>query len=68
MVTIEIDERTSDGKELLMEIHNRPYAVRRIYDRKQDGIPEGYITAEEWRIRCKKNISEIFRKHEHGLL
>ena len=30
--------------------------------------PEGYMTADEWRARCKKNIAEIFRKHEHGLL
>jgi len=69
MVTVEIDDRTSEGKELLMEIHKRPYAVRRIYDGKQGGIiPEGYMTAEEWRVRCRKNISGIFRKYEHGLL
>ena len=33
-----------------------------------DAIPQGYMTAEEWRGRCKKNISEIFRKHEQGVL
>jgi len=27
-----------------------------------------YMTAEEWIIRSKKNISEIFRKHEQGLI
>jgi len=33
-----------------------------------DAVPQGYMTAEEWRGRCKKNISEIFRKHEQGVL
>ena len=68
MVTVEIDNRTPEGRDLLIEINKRPYAARRIYDGKQDGIPKGYMTAEEWRVRCKKNISEIFRKYEHGLL
>ena len=68
MVTVEIDDKTVEGKELLMEIHKRPNAIRSVYTEKLNGVPEGYMTADEWRIRCKNNISEIFRKHEHGLL
>ena len=33
-----------------------------------DTVPQGFMTAEEWRGRCRKNISEIFRKHEQGIL
>ena len=68
MVTVEINERTPEGKELLIEIHKRPNAVRKVYTKKQNEVPKGYMTSEEWRTRCKKNISEIFRKHEEGLL
>ena len=53
MVTVEIDVK---DKRVLTEI------------RKRSNVPEGYMTAEEWRTRCKKNISEIFRKNSHGLL
>ena len=53
MITIDIDVK---DKELLTKIC------------KLSKLPEGYITAEEWRTRCKKNISEIFRKYAHGLL
>jgi len=68
MLTVEIDEQTPDGKELLIEIHKRHNAVRKIYTHNRDGIPYGYMTADEWLSRSKKNISEIFRKHEQGLL
>ena len=68
MVTVDIDDRTPVGKELLVEIHKRSNAVLRIYTKKPDIMPEGYMTAEEWHVRCKKNISEIFRKYEHGVL
>jgi hypothetical protein len=60
MLTVEIDEQILDCKEL----HKRP----KIYTQSRDEVPCGYITAEEWLIRSKKNISEIFRKHEKGLL
>ena len=68
MLTVEIDEQTPDGKELLIEIHKRSNAVREIYTQKRNEVPRGYMTAEEWLSRSKKNISEIFRKHEQGLL
>ena len=57
MVTLELDTKASEGK----IIYKQSNAVL-------DRIPEGYMTAEEWRIRCKKNISEIFRKYEQGIL
>ena len=68
MVTVEIDESTLEGKELLLEIQKRTNSVRPFKAEKLNGVSEGYITAEEWLLRCKKNISEIFRKHEQGLL
>jgi len=67
MVTVEIDDKTAEGKELLMKIRKYPNAARRVYTGKLNGIPEGYMTADEWRTRCKGNISEIFRKYEQGL-
>jgi hypothetical protein len=39
-----------------------------IGNEKHDVMPKGFITAEEWRIRCKKNISDIFKKYEQGNL
>ena len=60
MLTVEIEEQILDCKEL----HTRP----KIYSQSRDEIPDGYITAEEWLTRSKKNISEIFRKYEKGLL
>ena len=68
MITVEIDDKTPEGKELLIEIHKRSNAIRKVLARKHNGVPEGYMTADEWRNHCKKNISEIFRKCEHGLL
>ena len=35
MVTVEIDERTIEDKELLIEISKRPNAVRKVYINKQ---------------------------------
>jgi hypothetical protein len=60
MFTVEIEEQTFDSKELL----KRP----KVYTQIRDEVPCGYITAEEWLTRSKKNISEIFRKYEQGLL
>ena len=45
----------------------------RILEKRSDIIqnevaPKGYMTAEEWRSKCRKNISEIFRKHEQDIL
>ena len=68
MVTVEIDDKIAEGEELLIEIKKRPNAVRRISAGKQNIAPNGYMTAEEWRSRCRKNISEIFSKHGQGLL
>ena len=68
MITVEIDEKTQEGKELLVEIHKRSNAIRKVFAREHNGIPEGYMTADEWRSHCKRNISEIFRKYEQGLL
>ena len=34
----------------------------------QNGVPNGYVTAEEWLTQSKKNISEIFEKYEKGIL
>ena len=67
MITVQINEKTDEGRELMKEVHKRPRSARRVADMK-DGMPEGYLTAEEWRDRCKKNISEIFRKHDEGTL
>jgi len=52
-----IDEQTLDCEEFPV-----------ISSQTRDEIPCGYITAEEWLIRSKKNISGIFRKYEQGLL
>ena len=60
MFTVEIEEKTLDCKEL----HTRT----KKYTKSRDEVPDGYITAEEWLTRSKKNISEIFRKYEQGLL
>ena len=60
MFTEEIEEQTLDCKEL----YTRP----KICTQSRDEVPVGYITAEEWLTRTKKNISEIFRKYEQGLL
>jgi len=60
MFTEEIEEQTLECKEL----HKRPI----IFAHSRDEVPNGYITAEEWLTRSKKNISEIFRKYEQGLL
>ena len=57
MITLELDSKISADR----IIHKRSDAVLH-------RIPEGYMTAEEWRIRCRKNISEIFRKYEQGVL
>ena len=64
MLKVEIDELTPNGNELLIEIHKRHNAVRKIYIQNRDV----YMTADEWLSRSKKNISEIFRKHEQGLI
>jgi len=60
MHTVEIDEQTLDSKEL--REHPKVYAQTR------DEVPCGYITAEEWLTRSKKNIADVFRKYEQGLL
>ena len=60
MLTVEIDEQILDSKEL----SKRP----KLYAQTLDEVPCGYITAEEWLIRSKKNISDVFRKYEQGLL
>jgi hypothetical protein len=67
MITVQIDDSTLEGQELMAEVHKRPASAHRVYHYR-NGKPEGYLTAEEWRDKCKRNISEIFRKHEQGLL
>ena len=67
MITVEIDDKTPEGKELLIEINKRSNVIRKVFTRNQNGVPEGYMNAQEWRSRCRKNISEIFRKNEHGI-
>ena len=60
MITVEIDDKTPEGKELLIEINKRSNVIRKVFKRNQNGVPGGYMTAEEWRSRCRKNISEIY--------
>jgi hypothetical protein len=68
MLTIEIDNRTREVNDLLTRINKQSDTVQNSYPEQQNIIPEGYMTADEWRTRCKKNISEIFRKYEQGIL
>jgi len=68
MVTLKISENILDNKELLMGVDKQFNTVQKHNSSNYNSIPEGYMTAEEWRSNCKKNISEIYRKYEQGLL
>ena len=54
MITVKIDDKTPEGKELLIEIHKRSNAIRKVFARKHNGTPQEYMTADEWRSHCKK--------------
>ena len=68
MITILIDENTDEGRELMQEIHKRPHSAHRVQNMERNSISDEYLTAEEWRDNCKKNISELFRRHEESTL
>ena len=53
--------KTFEDKNLLINRTN-------IAAKNRSEVPCGYITADEWLTRSKKNISEIFRKYEQGIL
>lgn len=67
MITIQIDNSKQEGLELMQEIHKHPESVHRIHN-VQNGKPEGYLTAEEWRDQCLAMVDDLFDKHEQGLL
>ncbi len=67
MIKFEIDENTAEGRELIKTIHKHPRSARRIPIIK-NGIPKGYLTAEEWKDETLKMVDEVFDKHEKGLL
>ena len=60
MLTTEIKEQTLDSKEL---VHKFTDVARKIYAQNRIEVPCGYMTAEEWLLRSKKNISEIFSNY-----
>ena len=64
MQALNIEEQSRVSKEFSTESH----VVGNIYAQELNGVPCGYMTSDEWLARSKKNISEIFRKHEQGLL
>ena len=68
MISVELKEQNIHGKGMFVEMPKHNNTFRSNSSKKINKIPEGYMTADEWAVRCKKNITEIFRKHEQGLL
>lgn len=64
--TVKIDDATRNGKKLLTEIRRYRSGVEFENPAQSGAVPEGYLSAEEFRIESTRDLNEICKKH--GLL
>ncbi len=62
-VTVKINSETPTGKRLIRELRKHPKTVEFENSNSSDGIPEGYITLEEFRVLAKERIFDKIKQH-----
>lgn len=65
-VNVRINSKTPRGKQLLKELKRYPETVKFDNPAESGIVPEGYVTAEEFRERVKKKIMESCK--ENGII
>ena len=65
-INVKINTQTSRGKQLIKELRRYPKTVKFENPVETGVIPEGYMTAEEFRASVKKKINNYC--DEHGIL
>lgn len=58
----EINENTVEGRAIIREINKHPHIARRIA-KMENGIPEGYLSAEEWKEQALQMADEVFDEY-----
>jgi len=64
--TVKIDDNTRNGKKIIIDLRRYRKGVEFENPAVTGIVPEGYMSAEEFRIESKKDLDEICKKH--GLL
>ena len=64
--TVKIDDNTRNGKKIIIDLRRYRKGVEFENPAVTGIVPEGYMSAEEFRIESKKDLDEICKNH--GLL
>ncbi|MEI6753677.1 MAG: hypothetical protein WCK78_10970 [Paludibacter sp.] len=61
--TVKIDDNTRNGKKIINDLRRYRKSVKFENPAVTGIVPEGYMTAEEFKVETTKDIEEICRKH-----
>ena len=63
MITVEINDKSPTGQRLIKDLRHHKRVVNFV---EHNGVPEGYLTGEEFVNECKSFVTEYYQKN--GLL